>query len=170
MKRTRILLGATLVVGLLAALALTPFGGAAIHRVSALIAPTSKSMVANINAYNNWGSLGSTNSRDGLSFVTSPEVGTYCLFGRADPDHSMLVLTLDAQHSNVAFPVSIMWDRSSPVCGPGAYEVYTYCLGTQPGGGAPTQQAPVGRAPSPKAPEGPLCDDVAFFAQAYVRA
>jgi hypothetical protein len=168
MQRTRILLGATLVVGLLTALAFTSFGGAAIHRVSALIAPTSKSAVADVNAYNNW-SQGSTFSRDGFSLITSPYVGTYCLYGRADPDHSMLQLTLDAQHSNVAFPVTLMWDRSSPNCGPGGYEVYTYCLGTQPGG-APTQQAPVGRAPSPKAPEGPFCDDVAFFAQAYVRA
>jgi len=54
-----------------------------------------------------------------------------------------------------------MWDRSSPICGSSSYEVYTYCVGeviiTNPG------------TPTPKAPLGALCDDVAFYAEAYVR-
>jgi hypothetical protein len=70
----------------------------------------------------------------------------------------MLELTADAQHSNVAFPITLMWDRSGPECGAGVYEVYTFCEGVD--------LATTG----PKAPAGPLCDDVAFFAQAFVRA
>ena len=50
-----------------------------------------------------------------------------------------------------------MWDRSAPNCGAGVYEVYTYCLATP-------------EAPTPKAPDGPLCDDVAFYAEAFRRA
>ena len=69
----------------------------------------------------------------------------------------MLKLTADAQHSN-AVPQAIMWDRSAPNCGAGVYEVYTYCPGLTP------------EAPAPKAPEGNLCDDVAFYAEAFRRA
>jgi len=139
-------------------LAVTPLGGAAVRHVSQLIAPTSKSAVADVNAFNNWGSngCGSTCSRDGFSSVSHPETGIYCLSGRANPDKSLLKLTADAQHSNTAFPITLMWDRSGPVCGAGVYEVYTYCINQNE---APTRLAPLG----------PLCDDVAFYAEAYVR-
>jgi hypothetical protein len=161
MNRRRIAAAAAFAFALVAVvLAVTPLGGAAIRHVSALIAPTSKSAVAQVNAFNNWNNngCGSTCSRDGFSLVTHPETGIYCLSGRAIPDHSMLELTADAQHSNVAFPITLMWDRSGPVCGAGVYEVYTYCEGVDLA------------TTAPKAPEGPLCDDVAFFAQAFVRA
>src|SRR6476619_6025011 len=79
-------------------LAVTPLGGAAVRHVSQLIAPTSKSAVADVNAFNNWGSngCGSTCSRDGFSNVSHPEQGIYCLSGRANPDKSLLKLTADA--------------------------------------------------------------------------
>jgi len=138
-------------------LAVTPFGGAAVRHVSALIAPTSKSAVADVNAFNNWDP--STYSRDGFKSVTHFDTGIYCLSGRTNPDASMLKLTADAQHSNVV-PQALMWDRSSPNCGAGVYEVYTYCAGFN------------GGAPIPRAPEvgGTLCDDVAFYAEAFRRA
>lgn len=161
MNRRRIAAVAAFASALVAVvLAVTPLGGAAVRHISALIAPTSKSAVAQVNAFNNWNSngCGSTCSRDGFSMVTHPDTGIYCLTGRADPDHSMLELTADAQHSNVAFPITLMWDRSGPECGSGVYEVYTFCEGDDLA------------ATGPKAPAGPLCDDVAFFAQAYVRA
>jgi hypothetical protein len=137
-------------------LGVTPLGGAAVNRVSALIAPTSKSAVADVNAYNNWDP--STFSRDGFKMVTHFDEGIYCLSGRTNPDNSMLKLTADAQHSNVV-PQALMWDRSSPNCGAGLYEVYTYCFGQTEGM----------VAPAPKAPEGNLCDDVAFYAEAFKR-
>jgi len=153
MKRTRIWLGAMVVVGLLTALAFTSFGGAAVRHVSQLIAPTSKSAVADVNAGVFWSP--STFSRDGFSQVTNPELGVYCLSGRANPDKSMLLLTVDAQHSAIGGGTA-EWDRSSPTCGPGVYEVATYC--------------PIfATVNAPLAPEGPLCDLVAFFAEAYVR-
>ena len=156
MNRKRFGLTAGLAVaGAVAVLAVTPFGGAAVRHVSALIAPTSKSAVADVNAFNNWGP--STYSRDGFKSVTHFDTGIYCLSGRTNPDASMLKLTADAQHSNVV-PQALMWDRSSPNCGPGVYEVYTYCPGT------------ILEAPAPKAPEGNLCDDVAFYAEAFRRA
>jgi hypothetical protein len=133
-----------------------------------LIAPTANSAVADINAFNNWGvnDCGSTCSRAGFKQVTSPSAGTYCLYSpTANPDKSMLELTADAEHSNVAFPITLMWDRSSPTCGPGGYEVY--CGFTDGEIQAPARRAPA--APAPRAPEGPLCDDVAFYAEAYVR-
>jgi hypothetical protein len=144
--------------GLVAVLALTPVGGATVRHVSALIAPTSKSAVADVNAFNNWNvnDCGSTCSRDGFKNVTHFDTGIYCLSGRTSPDASMLKVTPDAEHSN-SIPEAIMWDRSAPNCGSGQYEVYTYCLG-------------VPDAPSPNAPDGPLCDDVAFYAEAFKRA
>ena len=160
MNRKRFGLTAGLAVaGAVAVLAVTPFGGAAVRHVSALIAPTSKSAVADVNAFNNWGvnDCGSTCSRDGFKSVTHFDTGIYCLSGRTNPDASMLKVTADAEHS-IAVPQAIMWDRSSPNCGPGVYEVYTYCPGT------------ILEAPAPKAPEGNLCDDVAFYAEAFRRA
>ena len=149
--------GALALAGAVMVLAVTPLGGAAVHRVSALIAPTSKSAVADVNAFNNWGfnDCGSTCSRDGFKNVTHFDIGIYCLSGRTNPDNSMLKLTADAEHSNV-IPLALMWDRSAPNCGAGSYEVYTYCFGTID-------------APIPKAPLGPLCDDVAFYAEAFRR-
>src|SRR4051794_29140346 len=88
------LLAVTVVV-----LAVTPLGGAAVRHVSQLIAPTSKSAVADVNAGVFW--TPSTFSRDGFSQVTNPELGVYCLSGRANPDKSMLLLTVDAQHSAI---------------------------------------------------------------------
>jgi hypothetical protein len=125
--------------------------------------------VADINAFNNWGNndCGSTCSRAGFKQVTSPAPGTYCLYSpTAVPDKSVLLLTADAEHSNTV-PIALMWDRSSPICGSSGYEVYTYCATTDGGNEAPARRAPA--APAPKAPEGPLCDDVAFYAEAYVR-
>ena len=156
MSRGRIVgIGALALAASVVVLAVTPLGGAAIRHVSQLIAPTSKSAVADVNAGVFWDP--STFSRDGFSQVTNPEFGIYCLSGRANPDKSMLLLTVDAQHSAIGGGTA-EWDRSSPTCGPGVYEVATYCP-VFDGGGAPT----------PKAPEGNLCEDVAFFAEAYVR-
>ena len=126
-------------------------------------APTANSAVADVNAGNNWGLNGCSSlcSRAGFKSVTNPEEGIYCLTSpTANPDSSMLLVTADAQHSN-AVPQAIMWDRSSPNCGSSSYEVYTYCAG---GVGPPPPASP-----TPKAPEGALCDDVAFYAEAYVR-
>ena len=62
-------------------LAVTPLGGAAVGRVSALIAPTSKSAVADVNAFNNWDP--SMFSRDGFKMVTHYAKGsTACRGGR----------------------------------------------------------------------------------------
>jgi len=154
-------IGAFVLAATVVALAVSPLGGAAVRHISQLIAPTSKSAVADVNAFNNWGTndCSSTCSRAGFKSVTHPDIGTYCLTSpTAKPDGSMLEVTGDAEHSN-AVPQAIMWDRSGPNCGSSSYEVYTYCLGAviQPGG------------PTPKAPEGALCDDVAFYAEAYVR-
>ncbi len=124
-------------------LVVSPLGGAAVHRISALIAPTSKSAVAQVNAFTNWGP--STFSRDGFKNVTHFDTGIYCLSGRTNPDQSMLKLTADAEHSNVVSG-ALAWDRSSPNCGSGLYEVYTYDSA------------------------GALSDDVAFFAEAFRRA
>jgi hypothetical protein len=146
------LLAVTVVV-----LAVTPLGGAAVRHVSQLIAPTSKSAVADVNAGVFW--TPSTFSRDGFSQVTNPEFGVYCLSGRANPDKSMLLLTVDAQHSAVGGGTA-EWDRASPTCGPGVYEVVTYCPGIQSSGP---------EAPTPNQPEGRLCELVAFFAEAFVR-
>lgn len=155
MNRRRIgTIGALALAGAVMVLAVTPLGGAAVHRVSALIAPTSKSAVADVNAFANWGP--STYSRDGFKNVTHIDIGTYCLSGRTNPDNSMLKLTADAEHSN-AVPQALMWDRSSPNCGAGLYEVYTYCAGG------------IFVAPTPTAPEGNLCDDIAFYAEAFKR-
>jgi hypothetical protein len=150
-------IGALALAGVVVVLAVSPLGGAAVRHVSALIAPTSKSAVADVNAFANWGP--STFSRDGFKNVTHFDTGIYCLSGRTNPDNSMLKLTADAQHSNVV-PQALMWDRSAPNCGAGLYEVYTYCFAV----------IPFPEAPAPKAPEGSLCDDVAFFAEAFRRA
>jgi hypothetical protein len=171
MPRKRVWLGAVVVVGVVASLAFTSFGGAAVRHVSQLIAPTANSAVADVNAFNNWGlnDCGSLCSRAGFKQVTSPFRGVYCLYSpTAVPDKSMLLLTADAQHSN-SVPIALMWDRSSPNCGSSGYEVYTYCFNIirPPPDEAPVRQAPV--APAPKEPEGPLCDDVAFYAEAFVR-
>jgi hypothetical protein len=170
MQRRRVWLGAVVVVGIVAGLAFTSFGGAAVRHASQLIAPTANSAVADINAFNNWGNndCSSMCSRAGFKQVTSPFQGTYCLYSpTANPDKSMLLLTADAQHSNEV-PIALMWDRSSPNCGSSGYEVYTYCFGIRDGENeAPARQAPA--APAPRAPQGPLCDDVAFYAEAYVR-
>jgi hypothetical protein len=137
-------------------LAVTPLGGAAVRHVSDLIAPTSKSAVAQINAGDNW--QPSTFSRDGFSMVTNPEEGVYCLTGRANPDKSMLLLTVDAQHT-ILHGGTAEWDRSAPDCGPGQYEVLTFCPLASPVAPTPRQNV-----------EGNLCNEVAFFAEAYVRA
>ena len=153
MSRKRIgAIGALGLAGVVVVLAVTPLGGAAVRHVSQLIAPTSKSAVADVNAGIFW--TPSTFSRDGFSQVTNPEFGVYCLTGRANPDKSMLLLTVDAQHSAIGGGTA-EWDRSSPTCGPGVYEVATYC--------------PIFVTNAPLAPEGPLCDLVAFFAEAFVR-
>src|SRR6478752_6395420 len=125
MSRARIAgLGALAVTVVVAVLAVTPLGGAAVRHVSQLIAPTSKWAVADVNAGVFWPP--STFSRDGFSMVTNPEEGVYCLSGRANPDKSMLLLTVDAQHSLIGGG-TVAWDRSSPTCGPGVYEVLTFC-------------------------------------------
>ncbi len=168
--RKRFLLGAVF-VGVVSTLAFSSLGGAAVGRVSQLIAPTANSAVADVNAFNNWGvnDCSSTCSRAGFKQVTSPSQGTYCLYSpEARPDNSVLLVTVDQEHSNTPETAKIMWDRSSPTCGSSGYEVYTYCATTIPIPEAPVG-APVGRAPSPKAPVGPLCDDVAFYAEAYHR-
>src|SRR5262249_5370393 len=139
-------------------LAVTPLGGAAVRRVSDLIAPTSKSAVAQINAGADWDP--STFSRDGFSMVTNPEEGVYCLTGRTQPDKSMLLLTVDAQHT-IFHGGTAEWDRSAADCSPGQYEVLTFCPIGNPSPVAPTPRQNV---------EGNLCDLVAFFAEAYVRA
>ena len=188
--RKRVLLGAVVVVGIVAGLTFTSFGGAAVGRVSQLIAPTANSAVADINAWNNWGAngCGSTCSRAGFKSTTHFDTGIYCLTSpTANPDNSMLLVTIDNQHSNTPGIGSIMWDRSSPNCGSSSYEVYTYCNGggiDQPPPGAPTrgQPNPAAPVPGPKqphpaaptgAPRAPdpstLCDDIAFYAEAYVR-
>jgi|SRR6476646_9384510 len=137
--------GALALAGFVVVLAVTPLGGAAVRHVSMLIAPTSKSAVGDVNAYNNWATDGSMFSRDGFKNVTSPAVGTFCLSGRTNPDQSMLKLTADQQHSNVVAG-ALAWDRSGPDCPSGWYEVVTY-----DSTGAPS-------------------DDVAFFAEAFKRA
>jgi len=137
--------GALALAGFVVVLAVTPLGGAAVRHVSMLIAPTSKSAVGDVNAYNNWATDGSMFSRDGFKNVTSPLVGTYCLSGRTNPDQSMLKLTADQEHSNVVAG-ALAWDRSGPDCPSGWYEVVTY-----DSTGAPS-------------------DDVAFFAEAFKRA
>jgi hypothetical protein len=160
MNRRRIVgIGGFALVVAVIVLAVTPLGGAAVRRVSALIAPTSKSAVAQVNEFVDWSP--STFSRDGFSSVSHPDgPGLYCLTGRANPDKSMLEVTVDYQHSDV-HGGTVEWDRSSPNCGPGVYEVRTFC----PSFSTPT---------APTVPDGfPSffpCDEVAFFAQAYVRA
>jgi hypothetical protein len=156
-------IGAFVLAATVVALAVSPLGGAAVRHVAQLIAPTANSAVADVNAGNNWGVNGCSSlcSRAGFKSVTNPEEGIYCLTSpTAKPDNSMLEVTGDAQHSN-AVPQAIMWDRSGPICGSSSYEVYTYCVGEViiPNPGTPT----------PKAPLGALCDDVAFYAEAYVR-
>ena len=154
----RLVVGSALVVAVtVVVLAVTALGGAAVRHVSQLIAPTSKSAVADVNAGEFWSP--STFSRDGFSKVTNPEFGVYCLSGRANPDASMLLLTVDAQHSGVGGGTAD-WDRSSPTCGPGVYEVVTYCPFFTDGGL---------EAPAPRQPEGNLCELVAFYAEAFVR-
>jgi hypothetical protein len=146
MNRKRISgFGALALAGFVVVLAVTPLGGAAVRHVSMLIAPTSKSAVGDVNAYNNWATGGSMFSRDGFKNVTSPFVGTFCLSGRTNPDQSMLKLTADQQHSNVVAG-ALAWDRSGPECPSGWYEVLTYDS------------------------TGALSDDVAFFAEALKRA
>ena len=189
--RKRVLLGAVVVVGIVAGLTFTSFGGAAVGRVSQLIAPTANSAVADINAFNNWGlnGCGSTCSRAGFKQTTHFDTGIYCLTSpTAVPDKSMLLVTIDNQHSNTPGIGSIMWDRSSPNCGSSSYEVYTYCNGGgieqppppdaatrgQPNPAAPVpgpkQPHPAAPAGAPRAPDpGTLCDDIAFYAEAYVR-
>ena len=154
--------GAFVLAATVVALAVTPLGGAAVRHVSQLIAPTSNSAVADVNAFTNWGlnGCGSTCSRAGFKSVTHFDTGIYCQTSpTANPDKSTLEVTGDAQHSN-AVPQAIMWDRSGPNCGASSYEVYTYCFG---------EVIIPPEAPTPKAPRGPLCDDVAFYAEAYVR-
>lgn len=148
MNRKRI--GATIALAVASAavvLAVTPLGGAAVRHVSMLIAPTSKSAVGNVNAFNNWGTNGCSSicSRDGFSSVSHFDTGIYCLTGRTNPDASMLKLTADNQHSNTVAG-SLAWDRSSPDCSSSQYEVFTYDS------------------------TGVLSDDVAFYAEAYKRA
>ena len=160
MNRKRIGVTAALALaGAAVVLAVTPVGGAAVRHVSQLIAPTSKSAVADVNAGVFW--TPSTFSRDGFSQVTNPEFGVYCLTGRANPDKSMLLLTVDAQHSAIGGGTA-EWDRSAPDCSPGDYEVVTFCPGFFTDGGVP-------QAPTPRQPEGNLCELVAFFAEAFVR-
>jgi len=146
--------GAFALAVLVVVLAVTPLGGAAVRHVSQLIAPTSKSAVADVNAGIFW--TPSTFSRDGFSQVTNPETGVYCLTGRANPDKSMLLLTVDAQHSAIGGGTA-EWDRQAPDCSPGDYEVLTFCPGS------------IFDAPTPRQPQGNLCPLVAFFAEAYVR-
>ena len=155
-------IGAFVLAATVVALAVSPLGGAAVRHVAQLIAPTANLAVADVNAGNNWGVNGCSSlcSRAGFKSVTNPEEGIYCLTSpTAKPDNSMLEVTGDAQHSN-AVPQAIMWDRSGPICGSSSYEVYTYCVGEViiPNG-----------TPTPKAPLGALSDDVAFYAEAYVR-
>jgi hypothetical protein len=144
-------------VGAVVVLAVTPLGGAAVRHVSQLIAPTAKSAVVNVNAGVFW--YPSDFSRDGFSKVTSPEEGVYCLTGRANPDKSMLLLTVDAQHSAVGGGTA-EWDRSAPDCSPGDYEVVTFC---------PFFATAGPEAPTPKQPEGFVCPLIAFYAEAFVR-
>jgi hypothetical protein len=154
-------IAALAVASVVLVLAVTPLGGAAVRHISDLIAPTSKSAVAQINAYFDWNP--STFSRDGFSKVSHPEEGVYCLSGRANPDKSMLLLTVDAQHSLVGGGTA-EWDRSSPDCASSEYEVITFCPSFISG-------APVGEAPVPNQEEvGIRCDYIAFFAEAFVRA
>jgi hypothetical protein len=154
-------IGAVALAGAVMVLAVTPLGGAAIHRVSALIAPTSKSAVADINAFALWDP--STYSRDGFSKVTHPgATGMYCLSGRANPDKSMLKTQVDYQHS-IVHGGTVEWNRASPNCGPGLYEVWTFC---------PSLVFFPVDAPTPQLdqfPSNPPCDEVAFYAEAYVR-
>jgi hypothetical protein len=169
MQRKRTLLGAVVVVGIVSALGFSSFGGAAVHRVSQLIAPTANSAVGDVNAYTNWGvnNCGSTCSKAGFKSVTHFDTGIYCLGSpTAVPDKSALLVTVDQQHSVPASVGlgSIMWDRSSPNCGSSKYEVYTYC-GTAPPPPPPPPSAPARLAPAPDT----LCDDIAFYAEAYVR-
>ena len=51
MQRKRTLLGVVVVVGIVSALGFSSFGGAAVHRVSQLIAPTANSAVGDVNAF-----------------------------------------------------------------------------------------------------------------------
>jgi len=155
-------LAAFVLAAVVVALAVSPLGGATIRHVSQLIAPTARSAVVDVNAYENWSP--SDFSRAGFKSVTHYDTGIYCLTSpTAIPDNSMLELTADAQHSNVV-PQALMWDRSGPNCGAGSYEVYTYCPFV-------STELPPPEAPASKAPEvgGELCDEIAFFAEAYVR-
>jgi hypothetical protein len=156
-------IGALALAATVVALAVSPLGGAAVRHVSQLIAPTAKSAVADVNAFSNWGlnDCGSTCSRAGFKSTTHFDTGIYCLTSpTANPDNSMLEITADAEHSNVV-PQAIMWDRSGPNCGAATYEVYTYCPFIFQPPDSPTLKAPeVG---------GILCDDVAFYAEAFVR-
>ena len=72
-------------LGVVVVLAVTPLGGAAVRHVSMLIAPTSKSAVGDVNAYNNWATGGSMFSRDGFKNVTSPFVGIVLPLGTDEP-------------------------------------------------------------------------------------
>src|SRR5256885_15451062 len=102
MQRKRLWLGAVVVVGIVSTLAFTSFGGAAVGRVSQLIAPTANSAVADVNAATNSGlnGCGSTCSRAGFKSVTHFGTGIYCLYSpTAVPDKSVLLVTVDQQHS-----------------------------------------------------------------------
>jgi hypothetical protein len=138
--------GVFMLGAVVAVLAFTSLSTAAVKRVMALIAPTSKSSVADINAFDEWGP--STFSRDGFKQVTHPDTGIYCLFGRSNPDNSMLKLTIDEQHTDygdIFGLIQLSWDRSAPDCPAGTFQVVT-----RNSSGTPT-------------------DDAAFFAEAYTR-
>ena len=137
-----------------------------------MIAPTANSAVADINAFNNWGlnGCGSTCSRAGFKQTTHFDTGIYCLYSpTAVPDKSMLLVTIDNQHSNTVPGIgSIMWDRSSPNLR--VERLRGVHVLRHHGRGKPKLRLGGRLRPrAPKAPEGTLCDDIAFYAEAYVR-
>src|SRR5262245_14766097 len=118
------MLGVFVLAGVVAVLAFSSLSTAALKRIKDLIAPTGKSSVADINAFDEWGP--STFSRDQVKSVTHPSQGIYCIFGvTARPSTSIAKVTIDYQHTDwedlvTATPV-VTWDRSSPDCGSSAF-------------------------------------------------
>jgi hypothetical protein len=142
-------LGVFVLAGVVAVLAFSSLSTAAIKRIKDLIAPSGKSSVADVNAFDEWGP--STFSRDQVKSVTHVSTGHYCVFGvTARPSSSMAKVTIDDQHTDwddleTLTPV-VSWDRSSPDCGPTGFEIVT-------------------RVPDNL----DFTDEVAFFVEMYVR-
>jgi len=144
-------LGVFVLAGVVAVLAFSSLSTAALKRIKDLIAPTGKSSVADVLAFDETGGSPFTSSRDQVKMVTHPSTGIYCVFGvTARPSSTIAKVTIDDHNTDwndlgTSTPV-VSWDRTSPDCGSTAFEIVT-------------------RVPD----ENDFTDEVAFFVEMYVR-